>query len=104
MAKRREPHRRQPGRLDRRHVGAATLDAQHLDLVADEVARARLDRGVAAAVQHQARIAAEEPRGVEAEREIAADAGFRAMRHQGVGIAVDPRGFHRTPRAASDLA
>ena len=61
--------------------------------------RACLERGVAAAVQHQFRIAAEEPRSVEAQREIAVEAGFRALRHQGVGIAVDPRGFMARPCA-----
>ena len=35
-----EPHRRQARRLDRRHVRARALDAEHLDLVAEEVGHA----------------------------------------------------------------
>ena len=46
-----------PGGLDRRHVPAGALDAEHVDLLADEVGSARLDRGVAAAVQHELRVA-----------------------------------------------
>ena len=58
FAQRREPHRRQPGRLDRRHVPAAALDAQHLGLARRADRQPRLDRGVAAAMQHQPRVAA----------------------------------------------
>ena len=45
-------------------VPAAALDAQHLGRVADEVGQHGLDRGVAAAMQHEARIAAEQARGM----------------------------------------
>ena len=33
-----EPHRRHAGGLDRRHVGAGALDAQHVDRLAEQVA------------------------------------------------------------------
>jgi len=53
---RRQPHRRQAGGLDRAHVPAGALDAEHFDVFAVEIADPRLHRGIAAAVQHQARI------------------------------------------------
>ena len=71
---RRKPHRRQSCRLDRRHVGTGRLDAQNLDLVAAEVARVRLERGIAAAMQHKPGIAAEQPRRVDAERKLTVEA------------------------------
>ena len=63
---RREPHRRHAAGLDRTHVAAGAFNAQHLDLVAGEIAHLGLDRRVAAAVQHECGIAAEQPRGVDA--------------------------------------
>ena len=96
-AQRREPHRGQAGRLDRRHIPAAALDAQHLGGFADEVGRHRLDRGVAAAVQHQLRVAAEQARGVDAQRQVAADPGGGVVRRHRFGIAVRPQATHRPP-------
>ena len=57
FAQRPEPYRRQPGGLDRRHVPTAALDAKHLDLLVEEVFHDHLDRGVAAAMQHELRLA-----------------------------------------------
>ena len=65
-------------------------------LVAEEVRHTRLDRGVAAAMQHQPRVAAEQPRRVDAQREIAADALGGVMRDHRFGIAVAPEVFHET--------
>ncbi len=55
LAQRLEPHRRQAGGLDRAHVPAGALHAQHVDVVAVEIGNARLHRGVAAAVQDELR-------------------------------------------------
>ena len=53
-----KPHRRQAFGFDRRHVGAGGFDPQHLDIFAKEIAHAGLERGVAAAMQHQLGVAA----------------------------------------------
>ena len=70
LMQRGEPHRRQAGRLDRGHVPARALDAEHVGLVAEKIGHAELDRGVAAAVQHERRIAAEQARRVDAQRQF----------------------------------
>ncbi len=59
-------------RLDGGQVGAAALDEEDLGRVAQELDDARLDAGVAAAVEHQRPLAAEEARGVDPEGEILA--------------------------------
>ncbi len=87
LPKRLKLHRGQAPRLDIGHVGARALDADDLVLLAEIVVRPRLDRGVAAAMQHEQRIAAEQARGVDAEREVLADAVL------GVGLDRLPRGF-----------
>jgi hypothetical protein len=69
-----ELHRRQAPGLDICHVGAGALDGDDVVHLAKIVARLRLDRGVAAAMQNEQRIAAEEARGVNAERDVAGDA------------------------------
>ena len=69
-----QPHRGQALRLDIAHVPAAALDAQHVDIFAELIFRGGLHRCVAAAVQHQLRIAAEQPRRIGAQREIFAHA------------------------------
>ena len=74
LAQRLELHRGQALRLDIGHVPARALDRDHLVLDAEIVLGARLDRGVAPAMQHEQRIAAEQARGVDAEREILGDA------------------------------
>src|SRR5262249_37550033 len=63
-------------------------------LVADEVGHDRLHRSVAAAMEHEPRIAAEEARGIDAEREVAADPlpGI-AMDHR-LGRIVRPQALH----------
>ena len=74
LAQRLQPHRRQAGRLDHAHVPARALDADHLHILAQLILDRGLDRGVAAAMQHQLRIAAQQPRGVGAHRQIRVDA------------------------------
>ena len=49
------------------HVPARALDAQDVGLLAVQIAHAGLDRGVAAAMQHELRIAAEQARRVDAQ-------------------------------------
>ena len=63
-----EPHGGKPRRLNRRHVRARALDAQHRDLLAEKVRHRGLQRGVAAAVQHELGVTAEQARGVDAQR------------------------------------
>ena len=89
-----KPHRRQAFAFDRRHVGAGGFDPQHLDIFAEDIAHAGLERGVAAAMQHQLAVAAKKPRRVEAERQVAVDAGFRTVRDECLGVTVDPRALH----------
>ena len=89
-AQRPKPHRRQAFGFDRRHVGAGGLDPQHLDRLAKEVDDAGLQRRIAAAMQHQLGIAAEQPGCVEAQRQIALDAGFGAARNHRFGVRLDP--------------
>jgi hypothetical protein len=91
---RREPHRRQAGRLDIAHVPARALDAEHLDLVAEKVAHRRLDRAVAAAMEDETGIAAQETGGVDAQRQIVRDALLAVALNEGVGVAVGPEAFH----------
>ena len=55
-----EPYGGKTRRLDCRHVPAAALDAKDLDLLVQKVLHDGLDRGVAAAVQHQLRFPAQE--------------------------------------------
>ena len=89
-----KPHRRQAFGFDRRHVGAGGFYPQHLDIFAEETAHAGLERGVAAAMQHQLGVAAKEPRRVDAERQVAVDAGFRTVRNECFGVTVNPSTFH----------
>ena len=53
---------------------ARALDRDHLMLEAEIVGGARLHRGVAAAMQHEQRVAAKQPRGVDAKRKVLANA------------------------------
>ena len=67
---------------------------KHLVGVADEVRRLSLDRGVAAAVQHQPRLAAEQPGGVDTKREIAPDAPGGVFGDEALGLLVVPEILH----------
>ena len=89
---RREPHRGQARGLDRAHVPAGALDAKNVDGVAVEIGDARLHRGVAAAVQHQARVLAEQTRGINPERQVAAEVFVSCDRR--VGVAIIPGALH----------
>ena len=71
---RRETNRRQAGGLDGAHVPAAAFHAQHLDRRARDVGDFGLHRGIAAAMQHQPRLAAQQPRRVDAQRQVLANA------------------------------
>ena len=63
-----------PCRFDTAHVPAGALDADHFDIFAQHVLDRGLHGGVAAAMQHHARVAAQQARGVGAHRQIFIDA------------------------------
>lgn len=86
--------RRQALRLDDTHVPAAALDAQHVPLVADEIGRRRLARRVAAAMQDQPWLAAQQPRRVDAQRQVAADTLFCIVGNEFFGCVVVPQVLH----------
>ena len=81
LPQRAELDRRQAGGLDGAHVPARALDAQHLVRLAEQVLGQRLDRRVAAAVQHQRGIAPQQPRRVGAQRDVGADALAAVVLH-----------------------
>ena len=62
----------------------------------------RLDRGVAAAVQHQQRVAAQQPRGVDAQRHVLADALRRSRPRSGVPRPRSSGSALRVPSWGSD--
>ena len=61
---------------------------------------ARLDRGVAAAVQHEHRIVAEQARGVDAQRQIGRDALVGITGDQRLGVTIDVAAAHATSLTA----
>mgnify|MGYP006992415780 CR=1 FL=1 len=92
-----QAHRRQPGRLDVRQVPAAALDARDLGEHSEVVGQRRLDRGVAAAVQHQRRLAAEQARAVHPQGQVLvapARVEGGVVRDRGAGVGVGPGAFH----------
>ena len=89
-----ELHRGHALRLDVGHVPARALDADDLVLLAEVVGGARLHRGVAAAVKHEQRVAAQEPRGVDPKREILAGALGAIPCHRVTRGAVIPFALH----------
>jgi hypothetical protein len=94
LAKRRKADGGQAGRLDRAHVPAAALHAEHVESLPGDVGHARLHRGVAAAVQHQLRFTAQQARGVDAERQVLVDT-FRGVAREGLpGVVVGPEVLH----------
>ena len=99
FAQGREAHGRQSRRLDRRHVPAAAFDAQHFGRLVEEVFDDGFDRGVAAAVQDELGIAAEEPRGIDPQRQVARHAAPGIMLDQPLGVAVGPQALHCRPPA-----
>src|SRR5207237_7142518 len=73
---------------------AGALDGEHLDRLAEQVGQYGLDRSIAAAVQHQPGIAAEQTRRVDAQGEIAADALGGVAVDDRQRVALDPAAFH----------
>src|SRR5256885_12598857 len=67
----REEHRRKALRLDRFQIPAAAFDVEDRFLFAEQVFLTDLDRSVAATVQHQGLIAAEQSRRVDAQAQVA---------------------------------
>jgi len=93
-----EPHGGKTGGLDRAHVPARAFDVKRLDLPAGKIARLGLQRGIAAAVQHEVRIGADQPRGIDAQRQVGRDALLAVTVDRGLGVALDPGGFHLASR------
>ena len=93
-AHRLKPHRAKAGRIGGSHVGARGLDVQHFDVFAETVATARFQRRVAAAVQDEFGIAAEQPRRVNAQRQIPVDPGWAGACNKRLGVGVDPAALH----------
>ncbi len=89
-----EPHRRQPGRLDHGHVGARALDAEHIDLAPHQVGQPQFHRRVAAAVQHETGIAAEQARGVDPQREVARHPPGAIAIHHRLGLVLHEAALH----------
>ena len=90
-----QSHRRQAGRLDRAHVPAAALDAKNLDLAAVRVPNDGLDRGIAAAMENQLRVAAEEAGRIDTGRQIGVQAGSDIAVDDGSKLRIRPTRFHR---------
>ncbi len=89
-----ELHRRQAPRLNIGHVGSGAFDRDHLMLLPEIVRGPRLHRGVAAAMQDEERIAPQEARGVDPERDVLANTlGGIGLDHLARG-AVVPLAFH----------
>ena len=82
-----QPDRGQARRLDIGHVPARALDAQHVRRLAQQVGHGGLDRGIAAAMQHQAGIAAQQPRRVDPERHVFRNALVPVAGDHGGGVA-----------------
>ena len=80
-----ERDRRKAGRLDRLEVPAAALHVEHVLVLAKEIALAQLDGSIAAAVQDQRFVAAQQARGVDARTE-------RPAESRRLGVA--PEAFH----------
>ena len=105
-----QSHRRQAGRLDDGHVGTRAFDAKDIHYPAHQIGGARLDRGVAAAMQHEARVAAEETRRVDPQRQVARHLLGSVGRHHGLGVGLHEAALHgwlssaRANAYASDFA
>jgi hypothetical protein len=99
LAHRGKPHGGQAAGIYARHIGAGGLYPENLDIFAEAIAHPLLERRVAAAVQNELWIAAEEPRRVDPQRQVAVDARlggnrFRKLGDHALGVGVDPGAFH----------
>ena len=92
-----EPYRGKAGGFNRRHVPTGPFDAEHRDLGAHEVGNGGLHRGIAAAMQDEARIAAEQSRRIDAQREVTANALPGVAVHHVPCIVVGPSTEHAPP-------
>ncbi len=89
---------------DLRHIRAGGFYPQHLGLVAEAVAHRELYRRVAAAMQDEFRIAAEQPGGVDAQRQIARDAVPGRKCREGLGVTLDPAAIHGKPLPCAEVS
>jgi hypothetical protein len=88
-----KPHRWQTRGLDRAHIPARAFDAENVNSIAVEIGDARLHRSVAATVQNQTRILTQQTRGIDPERQIAAEVCIAGDRP--IGVAIDPGALHQ---------
>ena len=88
-------HGGQALRLDVAQVPARALDAQHLDRASDHVVDRGLQRGVAPAVLHQARIGAQQAAGIDAQGQVFAHAARGIAGHIGERVFVRPQTLHQ---------
>ena len=95
----RQAHRRQARRLDSFEIPAAALDAEHVDILAEEIAGAQLDRGIAATMQHQSGLLAQQPRAVDAQRQLGRDALLGVAPHEARRFVVAPAALHQCSEA-----
>ena len=73
-------HRGEAGLLDVLEVPAAALHVEHFALAPEEVRLAHLHRGVAASMQDQRLVAPQQPRGIDAQPEVAGESrGLRVV-------------------------
>ena len=89
-----EPHGRKAGGLDGAHVPAGAFDEENVDLVAGKIARFPLEGGIAAAMQDELRIAAEEAGRIDALRQCRRNAERCVFVDESLRVALDPGGFH----------
>ena len=82
-----EPEAREVGCLGRRKIDAARLDPQHPLLAAEMIALEQLARGVAAAVQDEAAVGADQARALDEPGEPGAEVGRRRVAHHAGGPA-----------------
>ena len=94
LADRLQLHRRQTLGFDIAHVPARAFDADHLHILTQHVLDHRLDRGVAAAMQHQLRVLAQQARGIGAQRQVLVDALAGIIADEFPRVGVGPFGLH----------
>jgi hypothetical protein len=92
----REIDGRETGRLDAVQIPPAAFHEEGLDLLPDQGRDRALERRVAAAVHDEIRVATDQPRGVDAQRELLAPARREAL-DEFRGLPVGPAALHAEP-------
>ena len=97
------PHRVKPqaghaGRSDCRQVMTRALNVQHVAPGTEQVRPHYLDRGIAAAMQHQVRVRPDQPRGIYLQRQSTVSLGFAGLGDEICRLGVYPFVFcHDAP-------